>query len=131
MQRARLRFDPLGCVVTIVSGEAAEAQVLDVVGPGSEVVCLHGGEGEHFSEIHGSVIYVGAEPSWARRAVAAAVLDLPSGRTTAKGTAIVTDAGGGDLQATCVLQTVSGLDVRLRLRCRDLAASLEMAELIA
>lgn len=121
MHRARLRFDPLGCVVTIVSGEAEEAQVLDVVGAGSDVLFTCAGEGEHFSEVHGSVIFVGEPPRWSRRAVAAAVLDLPTGRTEATGTAVVTLVAGGALQTTCVLKTRTGQDVRLRLLCRGLS----------
>lgn len=127
--RASLRFDPLNCVVTILSGDGDDAQVLEVFGPGSEVVRSHRAGREHFADVCGSVVYVGAYPPGTRRLMAAAVLDLPDGRSEAVGNAVLVPSGGGLVQALCELKTLDGQDVSLRLICRG--AALVSAELSA
>lgn len=113
---AALRFEPIGCVVTIVAGDHAQVQVLDVVSERTEVVRRLGDIAEHFTEVHGSVVYVGELPAAPHDADAAIILDLPDGRIKTAGSARIDASGFGTARVTITAQLPDGR-IRIRALC--------------
>jgi len=83
---ASLRFEPVGCVVSIVGDPGTEPVVLELDSDSAEVLVRTDTSNHHFRDIHGSAVLVGYPRSAADPAEAAAVVDLPSGRVRVGGT---------------------------------------------
>lgn len=86
---AALRHEPVGCVVTIVAGDHGAVQVLNVDSKRTRVVRRVGQHSDHFEDVHGSLVFIGAMPAGCSETSAAVIYDLPDGRVKTAGTARV------------------------------------------
>jgi hypothetical protein len=77
---ASLRFEPVGCVATIIAADGHDVHVLEIVAEHSEIVVRRSNHDEHFPDIHGSVVLIGTIPVALTRLEAAAIVELPDGR---------------------------------------------------
>jgi hypothetical protein len=85
----RLRFDPVGCVVTIRTGDERNLGDVAAVCAGSRIIWVastHMFE-EHFVEVHGCVVLIGSQDVLMGTYSAAAVIDFPELRRTTAGLA--------------------------------------------
>ena len=92
--RAALRFEPVACVVTVIVGDDGRTWVLDMM-RGTQIAVQHPDQvEERYTEVQGSVVYVG--PDWPADGPAqmAAVLELPGGRLRLAGGATIRRRAG-------------------------------------
>ncbi len=113
---AALRCEPVGCVVTIVAGDKGAVQILDVISNQTDVVRCQGEVAEHFTEVHGSLVYVGTLPAMQARADAAIIYELPEGRIKASGTARFRALPDGMAEVS-IDADLPGGHIRLRATC--------------
>ncbi len=111
-----LRHEPVGCVVTIVAGDHGAVHVLEVASNGTGVVRRVGDRAEHFSDVHGSLVFIGDLPAVATDIHAAVIYDLPDGRIRTGGTARVTCTADGSTRVT-VESTLADGSIRLDAVC--------------
>jgi len=127
MTTSTLRYEPVGCVLTVVAAEHGDVHVMDMVSRRTEVVLLHDSGAEHFSEIYGSLVYVGALCGASLQAAAAIVIDLPGGRIRAAGTASIDVSPQGVVAVTILAPLESG-SIRIRAHCTGAAFERRVAQ---
>lgn len=111
-----LRFDPVSCVVTVVADGADDVQVLELSASGTHIARVGTLTSEHYSDVHGALVYVGSGLASSERCAAAVIADLPAGRTRAQGTALVRRSSTR-VDVSIVAKTPSGEVLRLQLVC--------------
>lgn len=120
---ASLRFEPVGCVVTLIAADGYDVSILDVLPGHSRIVLRRGGNvdedngDEYFSDVCGSAMLVGTPASSGLRCAAAAIIDLPDGRRRLNGVATLRQIGAHI--AVDVVSDDGALEVRLVCRVAD------------
>ncbi len=114
---ASLRYEPVGCVVTIIAGDHGAVQILDVVSTNTNVVRRVGETAEHFREVHGSLVYIGQLPACQQNAPAAVIYELPEGRVKTSGTATFRTLGNGIAEVSVETDLPNG-SIELRATCK-------------
>ncbi len=127
MGTSALRFEPVSCVVTVVVDGTEDVRVFELTAPGTQIARTGPFGSEHFSDVYGALVYVGSALRTRERGVAAAIIDLPDGRTIVRGTALIQHCRGR-LEVSISARSDAGEVLRMQLNCpKPDSASRELA----